>query len=314
MLIKKNRQMRTLISIYFSLFLLLFANNKLSAQIPILSDLALNISKMQEQQALSDAEIFKAYGTLPYVPTKIDPTYTLPVAKEKLDLYMRQWVFAFFGPAYKQYKDEVAYRNEVTKQSFKQIKNIVVTDDFLQFTNKKPTQSSDTVTIYFKDILARKIEYFTPMRNGVSEYKRVGENYFRCTIRELPDIFYYIQQYYSLQYYPILLAEFKATADQYQLLTVKPSLSEEQRKYFLQANHLAETGDFYQAMERYEKGISINPISYPSAYYNLALIAATAESYSYAFYCMKKYLLLLPNASDAQTAQDKLYEWELYIK
>ncbi len=283
-------------------------------QSPSVNDLLLNVNKMSQQQQLNDAKIFAAYGTLPYVPTKIDPTYTFPVAKEKLSTYMRKWVFPLFGPAYKEYNHEVAYRNSETNQSFKKIKNIVITDEYLRFTNSKPAQSGDTVTIYFKDILARKIEYFTPMRNGVSAYTRVGDHYFRCTIRELPDIFYYIQHYYSLHYYPILIAAFKPTADQYQLLREKPTMTEDQRKYFLQANHLAETGDFYQAMERYEKGVAINPISYPSAYYNLALIAATAESYSYAIYCMKKYLLLLPNASDAQTAQDKIYQWELYIK
>jgi tetratricopeptide (TPR) repeat protein len=276
-----------------------------------------NIQKLgnigAEQQAEA-AAIYATYGMEPYVPTEIDPTYTFSFAKETLERLMRKWVFRLFGPAYKEYSNEFTYRNEVTKQSFKGIKNIVVTDDFLRFTNDKPTNSGDTATIYFKDILTRKVEYFTPWRNGVSAYTQVGDHFFRCSIRELPDILYYIQQYYASQYYPNELKSFQKTVNDYLNLTQKPTLTEEQYKYFVQSNTLIEKGDYFEAIDLYYKALDINPISYIPAYYNLALISAMAESYPHAIFCMKKYLMLAPKAEDARDAQDKIYEWEVTIQ
>jgi tetratricopeptide (TPR) repeat protein len=295
--------MRTLILIYGSLLLLLITNSNLSAQIPGVNDLILNVSKMSQHQQLQDAKIFEAYGREPYIPNKVDPTLNFELAKKKLRFHISQNTINRANPA---------YYNTNTKVEFKRrCKNVVVTNEYLQFTKSDPKLAIDTVTVFFKDILNCPIIYFTPWRNNISVYTKVKEHEFCCAIFELPDVFYYIQQYYSMHYYPPLLATFKPTADQYQLLTEKPVLLEDQRKYFLQANQLAENGDYFQSIELYEKGITINPISYPPAYYNLALIAAMSESYPYAIYCMKKYLMLVPNIADANIAQDKIYGWEV---
>jgi hypothetical protein len=40
------------------------------------------------------------------------------------------------------------------------------------------------------------------------------------------------------------------------------------------------------------------------------LLSAQVKQYDDAIYHMKKYLLLVPDASDARGAQDKIYEWE----
>ncbi len=280
----------------------LFTTDKLAAQPPLVNDLVLNVSRLSQQQQLKDAQIYAAYGQKPYIPNKVDPTLNFVSAKEKLHRLIKLYLLQRANPA---------YFNTETKVAMRRVKNVVVTDEYLQFTKPSPKVAIDTVTVYFKDILNCPILYYTPWRKDISVYTKVKEHEFGCSILELPDVFYYIQQYYSLNYYPVKLAEFKPTADQYQLLTEKPVISEEQRKYFLQANHLAETGDYYQALELYEKGIAINPISYPGAYYNSALIAAMADSFPYAIYSLKKYLLLLPNATDAQTAKDKIYEYEI---
>jgi hypothetical protein len=60
--------------------------------------------------------------------------------------------------------------------------------------------------------------------------------------------------------------------------------------------------------------MEINPVAYPAGYYNLALVASLAQNYPYAIFCMKKYMMLMPNAEDVRDAQDKIYEWEVHIK
>jgi hypothetical protein len=46
----------------------------------------------------------------------------------------------------------------------------------------------------------------------------------------------------------------------------------------------------------------------------MALILAHSGYFYQATYAMKAYLILMPDAEDARKAQDKIYEWEMYIK
>jgi tetratricopeptide (TPR) repeat protein len=94
----------------------------------------------------------------------------------------------------------------------------------------------------------------------------------------------------------------------------KPEISEEQRKYIVQANAANENKDYENALVLFRKAIEINPYSYPAAYFNMALIHGTMENYYQAVYAMKQYLIVAPDAEDARKAQDKIYEWELNIK
>jgi len=57
----------------------------------------------------------------------------------------------------------------------------------------------------------------------------------------------------------------------------------------------------------------MDPVSYPAAYSNLALLTAQLKNYEGAIFYMKKYLLLGPEAADARNAQDKIYEWEIKV-
>jgi tetratricopeptide (TPR) repeat protein len=120
-----------------------------------------------------------------------------------------------------------------------------------------------------------------------------------------------MQYNYGKTYIIEELERFKRISDNYQTLNEKPTLSEEQRKYIIQANALNDTRDYTGAIQYYDKAFAINPVSYPSGYYNLALIAGLAGNYNYAILNMKKYLLLLPDAPDAREAQDKIYGWEV---
>ena len=107
------------------------------------------------------------------------------------------------------------------------------------------------------------------------------------------------------------LALFKSKAAQYKALKIKPAVSEEQRRYIVQANALNERKDYAGAIDLYNKVIGVDPISYPPAYFNLALLSAQMQRFKPAIAYMKQYLLLAPDAKDARSAQDKIYEWEL---
>lgn len=91
-------------------------------------------------------------------------------------------------------------------------------------------------------------------------------------------------------------------------------ITEEQRKYIVQANAANDAKDYKSALLLYRKALDVNKFSYPEAYFNMALILSYLEHYYQATYAMQAYLILAPNAEDARKAQDKIYEWELNIK
>lgn len=113
--------------------------------------------------------------------------------------------------------------------------------------------------------------------------------------------------------YAGLLADFTGKVKELQPSSPVSDVSEEQRKYIVQANSMNEKKDYYSALEKYEQAVMLDAFSYPTAYYNMALIAAQLEDYYYAIFNMKKYLLLVPGTDDSRAAQDKIYEWEAEV-
>jgi tetratricopeptide (TPR) repeat protein len=91
-------------------------------------------------------------------------------------------------------------------------------------------------------------------------------------------------------------------------------MSEGMRKIVVQANAMSQQKDYTGAIQEYLKAIELDPTSYPAAYFNLSLLLAQDKKPLSAIYYMKHYLLLVPEASDARSAQDKIYEWELMLK
>lgn len=136
-------------------------------------------------------------------------------------------------------------------------------------------------------------------------------------LEELADYLYFFQQYLDCmtkqQQYDSLLIIFKPVADQYTALKEKPPVSEECRKFIVQANMFNEQKQYYKAINLYNKAVELDPVGYSAAYSNLALLSAQVHRYERAIYFMKKYLLLEPQASDARSAQDKIYEWEAML-
>lgn len=109
------------------------------------------------------------------------------------------------------------------------------------------------------------------------------------------------------------LSLFEPVAAKYRELKIKPVISEEQRKFIVQANFLNQQKMYGKAIEIYKKAIELDQTAYPSAYSNLALLSAQIKKFNAAIFYMKKYLMLEPTASDARSAQDKIYEWEVQI-
>lgn len=106
------------------------------------------------------------------------------------------------------------------------------------------------------------------------------------------------------------LARFEPLAASYRVLKLKPPVSEDQRRYIVQANAANKLKQFSKAIELYNKAIDIDETAYPAAYLNVALLQAQKHKIYNAIYYMKKYLMLEPESVDARSAQDKIYEWE----
>jgi tetratricopeptide (TPR) repeat protein len=129
----------------------------------------------------------------------------------------------------------------------------------------------------------------------------------------LADEFYFIKKQTITESNNTELARFSSVIAKYKELVTKPPISEEQRKYIVQANAAAQKKDYNQAIAYYQQLLQVSETSYPEAYFNLALLYGQEILFDYAVLNMKKYLLLKPDATDARAAQDKIYEWEATI-
>ncbi|MBN2419866.1 MAG: PDZ domain-containing protein [Deltaproteobacteria bacterium] len=106
---------------------------------------------------------------------------------------------------------------------------------------------------------------------------------------------------------------FAPLAAQYRELEIKPQISEEQRRLIVQANSLTEKKQYFDAIRKYQQAIAIDPVSSPESHFNLALLEAQINMPAIAIIYMKQYLMLVPDAADARSARDKIYEWELLM-
>jgi len=105
-------------------------------------------------------------------------------------------------------------------------------------------------------------------------------------------------------------AAFQPQAEQYRAMANKPPVTEEQRKFVVQADAMAQEKNYAKALDLYAKALAISAVSYPAAHYNMALIAAELGHYHGAIASMKKYMLLVSDPAEVRSAQDKIYEWQ----
>ncbi len=130
--------------------------------------------------------------------------------------------------------------------------------------------------------------------------------------QRVADDLYFIQQNYQ-KYMDDQSALFEKQTNQYRSLAIKPEVSEELRRYIVQANAANQNKEYGAAIRQYQKAVELDPVSYPEAYFNLALLSAQGKRYKSAIHYMKQYLALVPDATDARSAQDKMYEWEFML-
>jgi len=192
----------------------------------------------------------------------------------------------------------------------------------IQATDQNDKGKPVTVTLHFADLPAHRIYVVQARANNVNYaicMHDLIEFYFHkpTHVRALADALYLIQQHQMKttdEEQKKKLALFEPLAAQYRALPTKPAMSEDQRRLVVQANVANGQKDYAQAIELYEKAIALDPVAYPAAYFNLALLWAQEKAPLSAIHYMKHYLLLVPDAPDARSAQDKIYEWELSSK
>lgn len=102
---------------------------------------------------------------------------------------------------------------------------------------------------------------------------------------------------------------FTELARLYRELPEKPVLTEEGRRHLVQANAHLQAKRYDEALNAYGHLIQTNPW-WPEAFHNRAHVFANRQYYEPAINHMKRYLQLVPQAANARTAQDRIYEWE----
>jgi len=193
--------------------------------------------------------------------------------------------------------------------------DIVAMDDRIEFKIKK-----ENTVIYFTDgldyvippIFSRKSKIIL----SIEKFEFIS-NSFNSNLKRLEELrrnLIFMQKHYKVKRDESQRILFEQKASEYRTLKVKPPVSEEQRKLIVQANLFNQQKNYNRAIELYTKAIEVDQTAYPAGYSNLALLLAQINKFDAAITYMKKYLLLEPEATDARSAQDKIYEWEAMIQ
>lgn len=95
----------------------------------------------------------------------------------------------------------------------------------------------------------------------------------------------------------------------YPLLKTKPEISEQVRKFMVQAATATKEKKYDEAIALWTTTLDVAPYT-PVAYYNRALLYEMKELYSAGISDMENYLKLMPDATDARSSKDKIYAWE----
>ncbi len=108
------------------------------------------------------------------------------------------------------------------------------------------------------------------------------------------------------------LEAFKPKAAAWRQLAVKPEAPKEAVRHQVLAEYAYKQKDVPKAITEYTEALRIFPY-WPAGQNNLAFLAGevgTRPGYNLAIDHMKMYLELVPNARDAQAAQDSIFVWE----
>lgn len=105
------------------------------------------------------------------------------------------------------------------------------------------------------------------------------------------------------------LVEFQASAKAWRELSVKPALPEETRRGKVLAEEALREKDLEAAIAHFQAGLKSTPL-WPEGQFNVALLYAELGDFFFAVQHMRRYLELVPGASDTEAAKDKLIIWE----
>ena len=106
---------------------------------------------------------------------------------------------------------------------------------------------------------------------------------------------------------------FTVSARKWLAATPKPEMPDDARAYKALAEDVFERKDVSGALDAYCKALDKYPM-WRKGQYNAAILAAEAEDYELAAHHMRRYLVLSPDAKDAQASKDKLLLWQLKAK
>ncbi|HEX7965521.1 MAG TPA: hypothetical protein VF651_07365 [Gammaproteobacteria bacterium] len=128
--------------------------------------------------------------------------------------------------------------------------------------------------------------------------------------RSLLDALFYLKQ--SAPATPAIPDDvaFEKIAADYRAQATPPAIGPETEKYSIQAEDAVRQKNNIQAVELYCRALAASPW-WPQGHFNVALVLAEVGDYGWASNEMKRYLLLVPHADNADAVQKKIYEWEL---
>ena len=108
---------------------------------------------------------------------------------------------------------------------------------------------------------------------------------------------------------PLEISRFEETVRRFREVSEKPEFPEGARRFRVQAETAASERRFDDAADRYEQALKLAPW-WPEGRFNRAVVLGELERYTEAIREMKKYLALVPDASNSRKAQDQIYAWE----
>ena len=108
-------------------------------------------------------------------------------------------------------------------------------------------------------------------------------------------------------------SKFEDAVQTYRNARAKPVLSEDARKFSIQAESAINEKSFNEAADLYKKALNICPW-WPEAHFNRSIVLSEIGDLKTAIFEMKRYLRLSPDAPNARAAQDKIYVWERKVE
>jgi len=103
--------------------------------------------------------------------------------------------------------------------------------------------------------------------------------------------------------------EFIAAAKAWRENPNKPPLNAEADEHWVLAENAVKERNLDEAVQNYEAALEIQPM-WPTGWYDLAMIYGEQKQYADAAGAMRRYLELVPEASDAKAARDQLIIWD----